>query len=102
MKPLDEVLRRAYERGDAVDDIAEIFGRSLGSIRARAQTLRLRRGREKREAVLLTADEVADALGVTRRAVYKMTERGQLPGARRIGRRLRFEKTALDALIGRS
>ncbi len=37
---------------------------------------------------LLTANEVADLLRTTRKAVYAMTERGQLPGVVRIGRRV--------------
>ena len=37
---------------------------------------------------LLTADDVADLLRTTRRGVYAMAEREQLPGVIRIGRRL--------------
>lgn len=37
---------------------------------------------------LLTPDEVADLLRTTRRGVYGMAERGQLPGTIRVGRRL--------------
>jgi excisionase family DNA binding protein len=37
---------------------------------------------------LLTAEEVAAILRTTRKAVYKMAERGLLPGVIRIGRRL--------------
>jgi excisionase family DNA binding protein len=37
--------------------------------------------------MLLTADEVADVLRTTRKAVYAMVERGQLPGVTRLGRR---------------
>ncbi len=49
--------------------------------------------------VLLTPAEVADLLRTTRKAVYAMTERGQLPGATRIGRRLLFRRdTLLDWL----
>ena len=49
--------------------------------------------------VLLTADETADLLRTTRAAIYAMTERGQLPGATRIGRRLLFRRdTLLDWL----
>ena len=40
--------------------------------------------------MLLTADEVAGLLRVSRKAVYMMTERGELPGVVRIGTRLRF------------
>jgi excisionase family DNA binding protein len=38
--------------------------------------------------VLLTPDEVAVLLRTTRKAVYAMVERGQLPGVVRIGRRV--------------
>ena len=37
---------------------------------------------------LLTADEAADLLRTTRKAIYAMAERHQLPGVTRIGRRL--------------
>jgi len=39
-------------------------------------------------ALLLTADETAALLRTSRKAVYAMAERGQLPGVTRIGRRL--------------
>ncbi len=38
--------------------------------------------------MLLTVDDVADLLRTTRRAVYAMVERRQLPGIVRIGRRV--------------
>jgi excisionase family DNA binding protein len=38
--------------------------------------------------VLLTVDEAADLLRTTRRAIYAMVERGQLPGVIRIRRRV--------------
>ena len=45
--------------------------------------------------MLLTADETADLLRTSRAAIYAMTERGQLPGATRIGRRLLFRRDVL-------
>ncbi len=36
----------------------------------------------------LTVDETAEVLRTTRRAVYALVERGQLPGVTRIGRRV--------------
>lgn len=38
--------------------------------------------------VLLTVDEAADLLRTTRRAIYAMVERNQLPGVLRIRRRV--------------
>ena len=40
--------------------------------------------------VLLTVDEAAEILRTTRRAIYVMVDRRQLPGVTRIGRRLLF------------
>jgi excisionase family DNA binding protein len=40
------------------------------------------------DPLLLTIDEVAALLRTTRKAVYAMAERAQLPGLTRIGRRL--------------
>ncbi len=37
------------------------------------------------QPVLLTAAETADLLRTSRKAVYAMAERGQLPGVTRIG-----------------
>ena len=38
--------------------------------------------------VLLTVDDAAQLLRTTRKAVYVMVERGQLPGVTRLGRRV--------------
>ena len=38
--------------------------------------------------LLATVDETAALLRTTRRAIYSMIERGQLPGVTRIGRRV--------------
>jgi excisionase family DNA binding protein len=38
--------------------------------------------------VLLTVDDAARLLRTTRKAVYVMIERGQLPGVTRLGRRV--------------
>ncbi len=45
--------------------------------------------------ILLTANETADLLRTSRKAVYVMAERGQLPGVTRIGRRLLVRRDAL-------
>jgi excisionase family DNA binding protein len=38
--------------------------------------------------LLATVEETADLLRTTRKAIYAMVERGQLPGVTRIGRRV--------------
>lgn len=49
---------------------------------------------------LLTPDEVATLLRTTRRAVYAMAQRCQLPGVVRIGRRLLVRRDDLFAHLG--
>jgi excisionase family DNA binding protein len=44
---------------------------------------------------LLTAGEAATLLRTSRRAIYVMVERHQLPGVTRIGRRVLFRSAAL-------
>ena len=44
---------------------------------------------------LLLADEVAELLSTSRKAVYGMADRGVLPGVVRLGRRLLFREDAL-------
>ncbi len=45
--------------------------------------------------VLLTLDDVATTLRSTRKAIYVMVERGQLPGVIRIGRRVLVDRDDL-------
>jgi excisionase family DNA binding protein len=42
-----------------------------------------------------TVDETGDVLRTTRKAVYAMIERGQLPGVTRIGRRILVRSAAV-------
>ena len=44
---------------------------------------------------LLLANEVADLLRTSRKSVYSMIERGQLPGVTRIGRRVLLRRDDL-------
>ena len=53
------------------------------------------RRRERTLPVLITVDEAADLLRTSRRAIYMMLERGQLPGVTRIGRRVLFRSVDL-------
>ena len=43
---------------------------------------------------ILTADEVAELLGLNRKTVYDAARRGQIPH-RRVGRRLLFERGSI-------
>ena len=45
--------------------------------------------------LLLTVDEAASLLRTSRRAIYAMVERRQLPGVTRIGRRVLFRSADL-------
>ena len=47
------------------------------------------------EVVLLTVNEVAAVLRTSPKAIYAMIERGQLPGVRRIGRRVLVRRAEL-------
>jgi excisionase family DNA binding protein len=56
---------------------------------------------EERRSRWLTADEATAYLGFpTRKALYAAVERGQVP-AHKLGRRLRFSRSELDALLRR-
>ncbi len=44
---------------------------------------------------LLSAAEMATLLSTSRKAIYAMNRRGDLPGATKIGRRLRFREDDL-------
>jgi excisionase family DNA binding protein len=50
--------------------------------------------------LLLTADEAAELLRTSRRGVYAMAERAQLPGAIRIGRRLLVRRDEILLWLG--
>jgi excisionase family DNA binding protein len=45
--------------------------------------------------ILLTAEEAATLLRTTRRAIYVMVDRRQIPGVTRIGRRVLFRSADL-------
>jgi excisionase family DNA binding protein len=49
---------------------------------------------------LMTSSEVAEFLRTTRKAVYAMVERGQLPGVIRVGRRVLFHQQVLVDWLG--
>jgi excisionase family DNA binding protein len=48
-----------------------------------------------RTPILLTPNEVAELLRTSRKAIYTMVERGQLPGVVRIGRRVLIRQDSL-------
>ena len=52
---------------------------------------------------VLTIDELAELLRIGRSAAYEAVKRGEIPGVRRIGKRLRVSRSAvLDWLHGGS
>jgi excisionase family DNA binding protein len=57
--------------------------------------LRVERRQSRTLPILLTADETADLLRTTRRAIYAMVERGQLPGVVRVRRRVLIRRDVL-------
>lgn len=52
-------------------------------------------GTEPPAAMFLTVVEVAGILRTSPKAIYSMIERGQLPGVRRIGRRVLVKRADL-------
>lgn len=53
------------------------------------------------EAPLLTADDLAAWFRCSRRAVYDRVFRNQIPGVVRLGRRLYFDRVAVQAWLER-
>jgi excisionase family DNA binding protein len=51
---------------------------------------------------LLTAEDMAALLRVSRKAIYTMVDRGELPGVTRIGRRLRFDEHEIKIWLDES
>jgi excisionase family DNA binding protein len=49
---------------------------------------------------LLTVEDMARVLRTTRKAVYRMAERGQLPGIVRVNRRLLFSAALVVKWLG--
>jgi excisionase family DNA binding protein len=49
--------------------------------------------------LFLRVEEVADLLRVSRKAIYAMVERNEIPGVTKLGRRLRFRSDALEAWL---
>ena len=50
------------------------------------------------EIKILTADELAELLGVNRKTIYDAVQRGEIPH-RRLGRRVLFERGAVLAWL---
>lgn len=51
---------------------------------------------------LLTVEELGELLRVSPKAVYAMVRRGQVKGAIKVGRRLRFDRDAVLEWLGRA
>jgi excisionase family DNA binding protein len=48
---------------------------------------------------LLTAEALSVLIGVRKRAIYNMVAAGEIPGAMHIGRRLRFNSSAVRSWL---
>jgi excisionase family DNA binding protein len=59
-------------------------------------------GEHTKAPLLLTIPEVAEILRTSPKAVYTMTERGQLPGVVRIGRRILIKRSELLIFLDRN
>ena len=79
----------------AFPERAESFEGSTTPKRVPRQTTR-----QANLPVLLTADEVAEVLRTTRKAIYSQIERAQLPGVVRLGRRVLVREDALLDWLG--
>ena len=51
---------------------------------------------------LLTADDMAELLRTSRKAIYSMAHRGELPGVTRIGRRMLLRRDDVLAWLDQS
>lgn len=49
--------------------------------------------------MILTLDEVSSLLKVSKETIYKMVQKGELPGAFKIGNQWRFNKTKIDSWL---
>jgi excisionase family DNA binding protein len=73
----------------------------LEELRQLQAEVRELRGERRAAQPLLSTEEAAAHLRVTSGALLKRVERGQIPGIR-LGRRWRFRRRDLDALLGAS
>jgi excisionase family DNA binding protein len=99
--PSEDAMHRLIERADA-----EKFRQGERTDRQAPTSPRFDKAidmsrlvdRMPRTPVLLTPNEVAELLRTSRKAIYTMIERAQLPGIVRIGRRVLVRE---DALVDR-
>lgn len=90
---LQEALRRAALPSGRAEAALEELARDVDI----ADALGSRTAAEVSAAgQLLTAPEAAKLLRTSTKAVYALVERGQIPGVRRMGRRLLFDARALE------
>lgn len=50
----------------------------------------------RHEAALMTADELAERAGLSGQTVWRMAQRGQIPGVIRLGRRVLFSRARVE------
>ena len=54
---------------------------------------------QQQEKQTFTVEEAAKILGVGRQTAYDLARKGELPGVRRLGRRVIVSKTELEAYL---
>ncbi|HZJ83752.1 MAG TPA: helix-turn-helix domain-containing protein [Clostridia bacterium] len=52
----------------------------------------------EKNKITLTAEEVAHMLGMSKRFVYELAQRGELP-CKRFGRKILFSRQAIEAMV---
>lgn len=94
---------REFIRALVHEELAALHGdaahRELAQVQAGSPSSITPEGQPPLDKAVYTAEEVARLLGCSPKAVYAKVSRGQLPGAFRVGRSLRFRGRELLPFI---
>jgi len=67
---------------------------------AKERRTQMRELRTQEAPAVVTAPELAALLRVNRKTIYEAAQRGEIPGAFRVGRSLRFSRSLVLAWLG--